>query len=139
MSRLFGSPCSVGQDLLDHVIGVDLGEILRDLPLAEGVVERVVDQLRLDAEARRHVAIDRQRQRRAGDLLVGGDVAQLRQAAELGEDLRRPGVELVEVGVLHRVLELRAREARADGDVLRHLQVEPRALDLGELAAAAGR
>ncbi|MFZ0084614.1 MAG: hypothetical protein WAK78_04940, partial [Candidatus Acidiferrales bacterium] len=35
-----------------HVIGI-VGEILRDLALAEGVVERVVDELRLDAEARR--------------------------------------------------------------------------------------
>ena len=54
----------VGQDLLDHLIGVDLGEILGDLPLTEGVVERVVDQLRLDAEARGHVAVDLEGQRR---------------------------------------------------------------------------
>ena len=45
----------------------------------------------------------------AGGLLVGGDVAQLRQRLQLGQDLRRPGVELVEIGVLQRVLELRAR------------------------------
>ena len=39
---------------LEHqVVGVDLGEILRDLALAERVVQRVVDHLRLDAEARR--------------------------------------------------------------------------------------
>src|SRR5208283_5123827 len=67
------------QHLLDHLVGVHLGEILRDLPLAEGVVERVVDQLRLDAVARGHVAVDLERQRRAGVLLVGGDVAQLWQ------------------------------------------------------------
>ena len=73
------------------------------------------------------------RQRRAGVLLVGRDVAQFRQGLQLVEDLRRPGVELVEIGVLQRVLELRAREARADGDVLRRLQVEPGALHLREL------
>ena len=50
-----------------------------DLPLAERVVERVVDQLRIDAETRRLVPIDRQRQRRALALLIGCDVLQLRQ------------------------------------------------------------
>ena len=53
------------QHLQDHVIAVELREILRDLALAEGVVQRVVDQLRLDAEARGRVAVDRQRQRGA--------------------------------------------------------------------------
>jgi hypothetical protein len=57
------------------VIAVQLREILRDLALAERVIQRVVDQLRLDAVARCVVAIDGQRQRRALGLLVGGDVA----------------------------------------------------------------
>ena len=48
-----------GQDFQDHVIAVELGEILRDLALAERVVQRVVDQLRLDAVARGGIAIDR--------------------------------------------------------------------------------
>ena len=78
------------QHLLDHLISVHLGEILRHLPLAEGVVERIVDQLRLDAEARSHVAVDLERQRRAGVLLVGRDVAQFGQRFQFVEDLRRP-------------------------------------------------
>ena len=41
----------LGQHLHHHVIAVELGEILRHLPLPERVVERIVDQLRLDAEA----------------------------------------------------------------------------------------
>ena len=121
------------QDLQDHVIAVELGEILRDLALAERVVERVVDQLRLDAVARGRVAVDRQRQRRALGLLVGGDVAQLRQCLHLGQDLRRPFVQLVEIGVLQRVFELRPRRPAAEPDVLRRLQEEPGALDLVEL------
>src|SRR5580698_2950783 len=32
------------QDLQDHVIAVELGEILRDLPLPKRVIQRVVDQ-----------------------------------------------------------------------------------------------
>ena len=123
----------VGPNFLNHVVGVDLGEILRDLPLAVGVVQRVVDQLRLDAEARRHVAIDRQMERRAGVLLIGGDVAQLRKAPEFGQNLRSPKIEFVRVGVLERVLELRPGEPRADGDVLRDLEVEMRAIHLREL------
>ena len=65
----------LGRDLQDHVIGVHLREILRDLTLSERVVERVVDQLRLDAKARSGVAVDRKLECRAFGLLVGGDVA----------------------------------------------------------------
>jgi hypothetical protein len=42
------------------VIAVELGEILGHLPLPERVVKRVVNQLRLDAEARRPVSVDGQ-------------------------------------------------------------------------------
>jgi hypothetical protein len=65
----------LGRDLQDHVIGVHLREILRDLALSERVIERVVDQLRLDAEALIGVAIDCKLERRAFGLLVGGGVA----------------------------------------------------------------
>jgi hypothetical protein len=61
--------------VVGDIIGVHLGEILRHLPLAKRVIKRVVDKLRLDPVARRHVAVDLERQRRAGILLVGGDVA----------------------------------------------------------------
>ncbi len=128
----------IRQDLHDHVVGVELGEILRDLPLPEGVVERVVDLLRREAEAGGLVAVDGQRQGRAARLLVGRHVAQLRQGPELVEDLRRPVVQLVEVGVLQGVLVLGARLASADIDVLRGLQEQARALDLGELRPQPG-
>ena len=55
MDRSF---CRFGQDFQDHEIGLELGEILRDLALAEGVVERIVDRLRRYAETRGLVAID---------------------------------------------------------------------------------
>ncbi len=123
----------LGQDFQDHVIAVELGEILGDLALAERVVQRVVDQLRLDAVARGGVAIDRQRQRGALGLLVGGDVAQLRQLLHRGQDLRRPLVQLVEIGILQREFELRARGAAAEAHVLGGLHIEPGALDLVQL------
>ena len=95
-----------GQHLLDHIISVHLGEILRDLSLAERVIEGVVDELRLDSIARGHVTVDLERQRRAGILLIGRDVPQFGQRLKLIEDLDRPCVEFVEIGVLQRVLEL---------------------------------
>ena len=83
MVERLGSVLELGQHLHDHVVAVDLGEVLRDLPLAEGVVKRVVDQLRLDSESRGLIAVDRQGQRRAAGLLVGGDAGQLRQRLQL--------------------------------------------------------
>ena len=120
------------------MIAVELGEILRHLALAEGVVQRVVDQLRLDAVARCGVAIDLQFKRGAVGLLVGRDVAQLRQRLHLGQDLRRPLVQLGEIGVLQRELELGARRPAAEPDVLRRLHEQPGALDLLELRTQPG-
>ena len=127
------------QDLQDHVVAVQLREILRHLPLAEGVVERVVDQLRRDAVARGLVAIDVERQGRAW---VCWSVATSRNSGrllQLVQDLRRPVAEFVEIGILQRVLELRARRAAADVDVLRGLQEQPRALRPCRASGAAGR
>ncbi len=56
------------------------------------------------------------------DLLIGGDVAQLGQRAQFVEHQRRPSAELVQIGVLQRVLELRTRGPAADADVLGGLQ-----------------
>src|SRR6185437_11608863 len=128
-----GAALQLGQDFQDHAIGVELGKILRDLALAERVVERIVDQLRGDAVARGGVAVDLKLDRRALRLLVGGDVAQLRQRLHLGEDLRRPLVELGEVGVLQREFELGAGGTAAETDVLRRLHIEAGAFHLLEL------
>src|SRR5580704_9494701 len=112
------------QDLHHDVIAVELGEVLRHLALAEGVIERVVDQLRGDSVTRGGVAVDLQLQRRALGLLVGGDVAQLRQCLHLAENLRRPLIELGEVGVLQREFELGAGRPAAEAHVLRCLHIE---------------
>jgi len=49
-------------------------EILGDLALTEGIVERAVDHARLDARSARLGTIDRQRQRGAIRLLVRSNV-----------------------------------------------------------------
>ena len=72
------------------------------------------------------------------DLLVGRDVAQFGQRLHLGQDLRRPFVQLVEIGILQREFELRSRRPAAEPHVLRRLHVQPGALDLFELRTQAG-
>src|SRR5438445_8921646 len=78
--------------LQDHPVLVELGEDGRDLPLAESVVERVVDGLREDPEARGAVAIDDQRLLQAGGEQVAGHVAQLWQGPQLLHHLRAHSV-----------------------------------------------
>ena len=68
--QLAGMLPKVGLDLQNDAVLVQLGEDGGDLPLAEGVVERVVDHLRRDPEPRRRVAIDRERQLETAVLLI---------------------------------------------------------------------
>ena len=71
-----------------------------------------------------------ERERRAVGLLIRGDVAQLRAALPACRAASAPTVQLVDVGVLQRVLELRAGQPAADVDVLRRLQEQRDALHL---------
>ena len=70
-------------DLEDDVVLVELREDDRDLALAEGVVERIVDGRGGQAQARGGVAVEREVGAQAGGLLVAGYVGQLRQRPEL--------------------------------------------------------
>ena len=54
----FGLAALLGVQLQDHVVLVDLGLELVDLPLAEGVVQRFIDVAGGQAEARRGAAVD---------------------------------------------------------------------------------
>ena len=69
---------------------VELGEDRRHLALAEGVVERVIDRLRRDAEAAEHVAIDLQIHTRRGSLQIAGHVLEFGQRGEPGQHDWRP-------------------------------------------------
>ena len=77
--------------LHDDVVLVERIVDRRDLALAEGVVERVVDHAGVDAEPRRGRAVDHQIGLEPLVLLVGVDVAQLGQLLQRLEDLGRPG------------------------------------------------
>ena len=64
----------------NHVILIQLRENRGDLPLAERVVERVVNRRRQNAQSRGRIAVNYEICLQPMVLLVGGDVAQLRQA-----------------------------------------------------------
>ena len=67
------------------------------LPLAEGIVEGVVDQLGRDPEPRGRAAVDHQRGLAALVLLIAVDVDELGQRPQALSDPRCPGVELSDV------------------------------------------
>ncbi len=121
------------RDLEHHVIAVGLGEELRRLPLAEGIVQRLIDGGRLNAETRRLIAVDVERQHAAAGLLVRGHIAQHGQLLQRRQQLRRPLVELVDVRILQRVLILGARGAAADVQILRRLHEQRGARHLRQL------
>ena len=136
--QLVGAGLLLGRRLQHDAVVVERRERRRHLPLAEGVVERVVDGLQADAEAAGAVAVDVDGEHQAGGLLIGRHVAQLREALQLGQHLGSPGLQLGEVGVLQRVLVLRARRAPAHAHVLHRLEKQRDARDLRQLRAQAG-
>ncbi len=65
-------------DFEDDLVLVGRGIDRRDLALAEGVIEGLVDQRGRQAEPVSRIAVDIDRHRRRGVLLVRSDVLQLR-------------------------------------------------------------
>ena len=109
-----------------HVVLVDLGVHRIDLPLAEGVVQGVIDGRGRDAEARGGDAVDAQAYREAARLLIGGDALELRQIIETVHETVRPQGQFVRIRILERVLVLRAAYPVIDRDILhgRHIKVD---------------
>ena len=129
------------RDLHDHVVLVERVVDGRDLALAEGVVERVVDLARVDAEPRRRCR-GRSTRSVSRPLFCWSELTSVELAARCcsaGQDLRRPGRRVVEVVGLQRVLVLRVALPAADADVLHRLQEQRGARHLRELGRAAAR
>ena len=61
-----------------------------NLPLPEGVVQRIVDGLRKDSQPRRGVAVDSEVRPEPAVELVRGYVAQCRRRAQFVHELRCP-------------------------------------------------
>ena len=121
------------------MILVELREDRRDLPLAKGIVQRVVDRLGRDPEAGRGVAVDAQCCARGGSLGVGRHILQLRQRLQFLFEYRRPAGEFIAVAILQRILILRLARPAADLDVLPDLHEQSDSLDLRRVAASGGR
>jgi len=94
---------------LNHAIEIELRVRDGDLALAEGIVERLIDCLGRDAEARGRVAVERDAELQARSLLIGGHVFQLGQLAQSLDDFGRPLFQLVQICILDGVLVLRTR------------------------------
>ncbi len=135
LSSAGGRPRLLRLHLEDDAVEVQLREDDRHLPLAEGVVERVVDGLRRDAQARGRVAVDRERHLETGGLLVARDVLSIGRSP-CGAPSTSRGAQIASSfgsGVLERVLVLRPADAAVDLQVLHRLQVELDAVHLREL------
>ncbi len=132
MSQSSRAPAELGLDLEDDPVLVELGEHRGHLPLAEGVVQGVVDRLRTDPEPRGGAAVDHQRGAESLILLVGADVGQLAPRAQRVDQAGGPEVELAPVRILEAVLVLRAAHPILYGEVLPRLHEELDAVDLSQ-------
>ena len=100
---------------------IGLGINRRYLPLAEGIVERVVDVLRRDAQPARGVAIDIDEQSEAVVLLIARDVAQFGQLLHPVHQARSPQIQQRLVGRIERVLVLRPADPVFHRQILHRL------------------
>ena len=118
-----------------HVILVQRPVHRRDLPLSEGIVERIVEGLRRNSHPARRIAVDHQFGLQSFVLLIRVLVAQFGQRPHLREQSRGPCIKVVEVCALQSVLILRIAESSADGQVLRRLQDQCRSRHDREFSA----
>ena len=93
-----------------------------DLPLAEGVVQHVVDQLRRDPKARRGVAIVLHHGLQSAILLIGVDVADQAKVPQRRQHGRAVVGQILHVVAAHGELIERGAVAPAHAHVLRRLQ-----------------
>ena len=105
------------------------------LTLAESVIERGVDGLRREAEARCGIAVDNHIGRQTGILLVGADVGNFRKRRKPIQKLRSPFRKRSETGPLNGVLVLCVALPAADAHVLGVLQEQGGSGHAGGLAA----
>ena len=110
--------------LHDHVILVQRRVHGGDLALAEGIVKRVVDQLRRDAEARGGGAVVLHPGLQAVVLLIAVHVGDDGNGAQLLEHAGRVLDQILQIVAAHGELVVRGAGAAAHAQVLRGLQNE---------------
>ena len=89
-----------------------------DLPLAKGVVQRVIDYLRRQAQARGRIAVDDQAGFQCAVLQIAIHILKLRDRSQLLLHQGRPSEQVLQVVTLQCVLELRVAATPADLHVL---------------------
>ncbi len=122
----------------NHLVFVRRGVDSRDLPRAVGVVERVFDLLRRDAERRRLVAIDVHVELRILDLNVAGHIQQLRQGRDLFLQFRSLRVKFISIRTLQRQLVRTLRDLSAHLHERWILQIDAHPGHRGKLRAQVG-
>src|SRR5579872_2233313 len=127
-----------GRGLHNHVVLVEWRIHGGHLALPECVVERVVDELWRDTEARGGAAVVFEDRLEAVVLLVGVDVADFGRAVHGLEHARTIYGQVAEVFADHRELIESAAGATSDAEALCDLKIEGRAGDDGELRPQAG-
>src|ERR1700674_1609092 len=124
-----------GGDFHHDVILVQALINIGDLPLAEGVAQRVVNVHHSNTETGGGVSIDDDGAFEAVHLLVRIDVAELRNFSQALLKNRRPMREIGEIISLERVLILSPAKTATDAEVLNGLQVQSSAGNSGSLGA----
>src|ERR1700676_4427705 len=104
-----------------HVILVELGENRGDLPLSEGVVQRVIDVPGQNSQPRGGVPVDGQRRQQSVIQLIGGHIAQFRQRLQLVHEFGNPLRQFIGVHIFQRILKLGAGNPVFHGQVLYRL------------------
>ena len=122
-----------GLSFKHDVVLVQLRVQCGNLPLPISIVEHLVDRLRRDAHAGSGDPVDDEGGGETGSLLVGGQVAQLRDRLQFGHELGRPVIQFARIGIFQGVLILRAAHAIFDGEVLHRLHIERNAIDLFQI------
>ena len=122
-------------DLQHHHVLVALGIDDRDLPLGERVVERVVDVLDPNAEARRLLPVDLERQLQPAGITVAGNVGNAFDRFHAFADDRRPFLQQIEVGARQRILIVGIALSPAGADVLRGEHEQPDSGNIKEIFA----
>ena len=119
---------------------LDCVKIVEIEPLAERVVQRVVDRGRRDAEAAGGRAVDVDVRLQAAVLQVAGDVGELRQLPQPVDQLRHPRRRARRRSASStRELILRAADAVLDRQVLHRLHVQRDAVDVARACGCSRR
>ncbi|MNQ80753.1 hypothetical protein D3C85_957460 [compost metagenome] len=116
-----------GLRLQHHAVLTGLGVDRGNLPLTEGVVQRIGDVRHRHPDPRRRIAVDHQIDLQALVLQIAGDVGQFRPVGQGLDQTPAPQAQQLRVRRRHAELVLRAADPVLDGQVLHRLHEQANA------------